>query len=113
MNIQERRNKDGKITSYRIRVFDHRDVNGKQVFKTLSVKYDSDKSEAWNRKNAEKQGVIFEKGIEEMTLTDSRITFDNYAEYVIKIKEQVGLAPSTALNYSYHRKRLSPFIGHI
>ena len=113
MNIQERRNKEGKITSYRIRVFDHRDVNGKQVFKTLSVKYDPDKSEAWNRKNAEKQGVIFEKGIEEMTLTDSRITFDNYAEYVIKIKEQAGLAPSTALNYSYHRKRLSPFIGHI
>ena len=26
MNIQERRNKDGKITSYRIRVFDHRDT---------------------------------------------------------------------------------------
>ena len=32
MNIQERRNKDGKITSYRIRVFDHRDTQtGRQV----------------------------------------------------------------------------------
>ena len=39
MNIQERRNKDGKITSYRIRVFDHRDTDtGKQVFKNLSDK---------------------------------------------------------------------------
>ena len=59
MNIQERRNKDGKITSYRIRVFDHRDTDtGKQVFKNLSVKYDSSKSESWNRKNAEKQAAI-------------------------------------------------------
>ncbi len=47
MNIQERRNKDGKITSYRIRVFDYRDTqSGKQVFSTLSVKYDHDNTEA-------------------------------------------------------------------
>lgn len=76
MNIQERRNKDGKITSYRIRVFNHRDTEtGKQVFRNLSIKYDNSKSESWNRKNAEKQAAIFEKGIEEQTLTDSRITF--------------------------------------
>ena len=55
MNIQERKNKDGKITSYRVRVFDHRDATtGKQIFKNLSVKYDESKSETWNRKNAEK-----------------------------------------------------------
>ena len=55
MNIPERRNKDGKITSYRIRVFDHRDTQTyRQFFRTLSIKYDSTKSEAWNRKNAEK-----------------------------------------------------------
>ena len=114
MNIQERKNKDGKITSYRIRVFDHRDAqSGKQVFKTMSVKYDDTKSAAWNKKNAEKQAVIFEKGVEEQTVTDSRVTFDVYADYVIKIKEQSGMAASTALNYSYHRKRLAPFIGHI
>ena len=74
MNIQERRNKDGKITSYRIRVFDHRDTQtGGQVFRTLSVKYDHDKTEAWNRKNAEKQGIIFEKQVEEQTASDSHI----------------------------------------
>ena len=64
MNIQERKNKEGKITSYRIRVFDHRDAQtGKQVFRTLSVKYDDTKSAAWNKKNAEKQAVIFEKSV--------------------------------------------------
>ena len=113
MNIQERRNKEGKITSYRIRVFDHRDVNGKQVFKTLSVKYDPDKSENWNRKNAEKQGIIFEKGVEEMTVSDSRITFDNYTDYFIELKKQAGIAPSTANFYRFNKKKLSPYIGHI
>lgn len=114
MNIQERHNKDGKITSYRVRVFDHRDAQtGKQIFKTLSVKYVPKKIESWNRKNAEKQGVIFEKGVEELTASDARITFDNYVEYVIKIKEQAGLAQSTAVNYGFHKKRIAPFIGHI
>lgn len=113
MNIQERKNKEGKITSYRIRVFDHRDVNGKQVFKTLSVKYDPDKSESWNRKNAEKQGIIFEKGVEELTATDSRITFDKYTEYFLKVKEQQGVSSSTLHSYGFRKNKLAPFIGHI
>ena len=62
MNIQERRNREGKITSYRIRVYDHRDaLTGKQYFRTVSVKYVAGKSEAWNRRNAEKEAVLFEK----------------------------------------------------
>jgi integrase len=114
MNIQERRNKDGKITSYRIRVFDHRDTEtGKQVFKNLSVKYDNSKSANWNRKNAEKQAAIFEKGVEEQTVCDSRITFADYAEYVIRTKEQSCIASSTAYNYRIYLKKLKPVIGHI
>ena len=114
MNIQERKNKEGKITSYRIRVFDHRDAQtGKQVFKTLSVKYDNTKSAQWNRKNAEKQGAVFEKGVEEQTVCDSRITFDNYCEYFLRIKEQQGIKSSTLYSYKYRRNKLAPFIGHI
>jgi hypothetical protein len=114
MNIQERRNKDGKITSFRVRVFDNRDVTtGRQVFKTLSVKYDLTKSENWNRKNAEKQGAVFEKSVEEYTVTTSNITFDSYTDYFLKIKEQAGVAKSTVCNYKYHKKRIAPFIGHI
>lgn len=114
MNIQERKNKKGESTSYRIRVFDHRDsATGKQVFKTLSVKYDPDKSEAWKKKNAEKQGIIFEKGVEELTVSDARITFDNYTDYFIELKKQAGIAPSTANFYRFNKKKLSPYIGHI
>ena len=114
MNIQERKNKEGKITSYRIRVFDHRDAQtGKQVFRTLSVKYDDTKSSAWNKKNAEKQAIIFEKGIAEQTTSDSRVTFDEYYEYAIKIKEQSSISPSTAYSYRSYKKRVAPYLGHI
>lgn len=114
MNIQERRNRNGRITSYRIRVYDHRDTQTyKQVFRTLSIKYDPAKSEAWNRKNAEKQGIIFEKQVEEQTTSDSHITFDSYCEYAIGIKEQAGLSPTTIYNYKGYRKRVAPHIGHI
>ena len=115
MNIQERKNKNGKITSYRVRVFDHRDTQtGKQIFKNLSVKYDDAKSESWNRKNAEKQGAIFENAIDEHTATTSNITFDSYAEYCKKIKLQTEtITKSTAVGYSYKQRRLAPFIGHI
>ena len=114
MNIQERKNKEGKITSYRIRVFDHRDAQtGKQVFRTLSVKYDDTKSAAWNKKNAEKQAIIFEKGIAEQTTSDSRVTFDEYCDYAIKIKEQSSISASTAYSYRSYKKRVAPYLGHI
>ena len=38
MNIQERRNKDGKITSYRIMVFDHTSVS-LQLQAGISIEY--------------------------------------------------------------------------
>lgn len=76
---------------YRIRVFDHRDVDtGKQVFRNLSVKCDSTKSESWNRKNAKKQAAIFEKSVE----------------------EQTTIASSSALNYRIYLNKLKPIIGH-
>ena len=42
MNIQERKNKEGKITSFRIRVFDHRDAQTGKVILDDSI-YRSDK----------------------------------------------------------------------
>ena len=115
MNIQERRNKKGNIISFRVRVFDHRDITtGKQIFKNLTVKYDDSKSEAWNRKNAEKQAVIFEKSVEEQTAATSSISFNDYAEYCRIIKQQAKrITNSTALGYRYKQKRLAPFIGHV
>lgn len=110
MNIQECKNKKGEITPYRIRVFNHRDSEtGMQIFKALSVKYAPNKSAAWNRKNAEKQGIIFEKGFEKLTISDSGITFDNYTDCFIELKKQAGIASSTANFYRFNKKKLSPF----
>ncbi len=83
------------------------------MFKKLSVKYDNTKSESWNRKNAEKQAAIFEKGVEEQTLTDSRITFAEYAEYAIGIKEKADITEGTAIAYRQTVKSVEKYIGHI
>jgi integrase len=98
-----------------VRVFSHRDTaTGAQKFKNLSVKYDNAKSELWNRKNAEKQGAIFENSVEELTVTTSTITFDEYAKYVIETKLTAGIiVKSTAHGQRYKRKRAAPFVGHI
>ncbi|MDR0197642.1 MAG: site-specific integrase [Oscillospiraceae bacterium] len=114
LNIQECRNKDGKITSYRVRVFDRRDAKtGKQFFKTLSIKYNPEKSETQNRNEAEMRGWLFEKSISERMSSDSNITFDCYAEYVINNKKREGLSPSTLYVYRCMKERLAPFIGHL
>jgi integrase len=96
-------------------VFSHRDVTtSKQIFKNLSVKYDDTKSENWNRKNAEKEGAVFEKGVEELTATTSTITFNEYARYVTETKFTTGtIKKSTAYGQRCKRKRAAPFVGHI
>ena len=75
MNIQERRNKDGKITSYRIRVFDHRDTDsGKQVFKNLSIKYDNSKTDSPYRvmRAAQESGEVltFQETLKDGSITE-------------------------------------------
>ena len=113
MNIQERRNHEGKITSYRIRVYDHRDpATGKQVFRSFSVKYDSEKSESWNRKNAEKKGFIFEDSIRHSIAEYSNTTFDVYCRYALQVKERGGISPSTKYSYGKIIERIAPYLGY-
>ena len=114
MNIQERKNRFGEITSYRIRVFDHRDaVTGKQVFYSCSVRFAKDKSEEWNRNNAFKQAVLFEKKVRENGGVCSSLNFSNYCSYAIKTKQSFGLSQSTVYIYNNALKRISPYLGHI
>ncbi|MBR6045980.1 MAG: hypothetical protein IKP47_10150 [Ruminococcus sp.] len=35
-----------------------------------------------------RKGAAFEKGIEEQTTSDSRVTFKEYCDHAVKIKEQ-------------------------
>ena len=113
-NIQERRNKDGKLISFSIRVHRGRDSQGKQL-KPFSTTFDVPEgwTEARARKEADKQAVIYEKQCREGTAPDSKQTFGVYAEYVIALKERTGVKHSTIKRYKSLSVRVNQAIGHI
>ena len=113
-NIQERRDKDGKLISYSIRVFRGRDANGKQL-KPWTATFDV--SPTWKeesaRKKAEAFAATFEKQCKEGTASDSRLRFDEYCNYVIELKEARGSKHSTVNWYREQTERVYPEIGHM
>lgn len=113
-NIQERRNKDGKLISYSIRVHRGRDADGKQL-KPWTATFDV--SPTWKeesaRKKAEAFAATFEKECREGTTSDSRRKFSEYCDYVINLKESRGAKHSTIASYKDLTERIYPEIGHI
>lgn len=113
-NIQERRNKDGKLISYSIRVHRGRDAGGKQLKPwTATFEVSPTWTEKSARKKAEAFAATFEKECKEGTTTDSRQKFAPYCDYVIDLKEQRGTKHSTILLYKSLTTRIYPHIGHI
>ena len=47
---------------------------------------------------------MFTVQLQLMTVSDSRITFDNYTDYFIELKKKAGIAPSTANSYRSNKK---------
>lgn len=113
-NIQERRNKAGKLISYSIRVHRGRGPDGKQLKPwTATFEVSPTWSEKSARKKAEAFAATFEKECREGITTDSRQKFGPYCEYVIKLKEERGAKHSTISSYKDLAARITPVIGHI
>lgn len=113
-NIQERRNKDGKLISFSIRVHRGRDSRGKQL-KPFSTTFEVPEgwTEARARKEADKEAVIFEKQCREGTIADTKQTFCVYADYVMALKERSGVKHSSICRYKELLTRINAGIGHI
>ena len=113
-NIQERRDKSGKLISYSIRVHRGRGPDGKQL-KPWTATFDV--SPTWTEKSARKKAeafaATFEKECREGITTDSRQKFGPYCEYVIQLKEERGAKHSTISSYKDLAARITPVIGHI
>lgn len=113
-NIQERRDKEGKLISYSIRVFRGRDASGKQLKPwTATFEVKPTWKEDTARKKAEAFAATFEKECREGTTSDSRKRFDEYCNYVIELKEARGAKHSTIVWYKEQTTRIYPEIGHI
>ena len=113
-NIQERRDKSGKLISYSIRVHRGRGADGRQLrpwTSTFAV------SPSWTersaRKKAEAFAATFEKECREGVTSDSRLKFEEYCDYVISLKAQRGIKHSTIVRYKELTGRIYPAIGHI
>ena len=113
-NIQERRDKNGKLISYCIRVHRGRGVDGKQL-KPWTTTFDA--QDTWTEKSARKKAeafaATFEKDCKQGIATDARLKFSEYCEYVLSIKEERGLKHSTLCRYKELTKRIYPAIGYM
>lgn len=113
-NIQERRNKDGKLISFSIRVHRGRGLDGKQLKPfTTTFEVKPTWKEEVARKKAEAFASVFEKKCKEGIRADTRQVFASYCDYVINLKEQRGIKHSTAVRYKELTKRIYPQIGHM
>ena len=112
-NIQERRDKNGKLVSFSIRVHRGRDAEGKQL-KPYTATFEV--SPTWTEKSARKKAEAFaanfEKQCREGTTSDARITFEKYGEYVLKLRESRGaIKHGTVVFYQTEASRVNPIIG--
>ena len=113
-SLQERRDKNGKLISYSIRVFRGRGADGKQLKPfTATFEVQPTWTEKSARKKAEAFAATFEKECKEGTTTDTRQTFASYCDYVISLKESRGVKHSTIVRYKELTTRIYPAIGHI
>lgn len=113
-NIQERRDKNGKLISYSIRVHRGRGADGKQMKPwTATFEVQPTWTEKSARKKAEAFAATFEKECREGMAADSRQKFEPYCNYVMELKEQRGLKHSTLTRYKELTTRIYPVIGHL
>lgn len=113
-NIQPRKNKDGEIISYSIRVHKGRDANGSQLKPYCMTWIVPD---GWSKSKIEKelnsQTVLFEQKCKEGIVADNKQTFERYALYVMSLKERTGIKHRTLVRYNELLMRINPAIGHI
>lgn len=113
-SIRPRKNKNGEITSYQIRVFKGTAPDGTELKPyTTSFKLDPNKTDRQNEKALNKFVVEFEEKCKSGFAADNRQTFAEYAEYVIKLKERSGVKHSTILNYRMFLPLVNENIGHL
>jgi len=114
-NIEPRKDKNGKIISYRIKVYKGRDNEGKRLKPyTKTWKVPEGWSESKTKKELNKIATRFEDECKAGTVVlDTKQTFQNYAEYVIALKERNGTKHQTITLYKNLLKRINLAIGHI
>ena len=113
-NITPRKNKNGEITSYTIRVYHGYDSEGKRLKPyTMSYKPAQGMTERQIEKEVQRQAMLFEEQCKLGYAPDNKQTFAQYAEYVLRNKEESGTKHRTLSRYRELLQRINAGIGHI
>ena len=112
--IEPRKNKNGEIIAYRIRVNKGYDKNGKKLKPyEFTFKPDPEKSARQNAKALNEAAVEFEKKCRQGYVADCNQTFAEYADYVIALKQRTGVRRRTIDGYKKLLPRIIEVIGHM
>lgn len=112
--IEPRKNSRGKIISFRIVVSDGTDSNGNRIrHRTFWTPPRPDMTAKQMEKEAMAAAFKFEEQIKNGFYLDNNLTFAEYANYVIAIKEQAGVRPRTIDRYIELLPRINQAIGHL
>ena len=112
--IQARRDKKGKIKSYRLVVSEGLNWKGQQRRRYSSWKpTNPNMSEKQMEKAALAAAFKFEEELNAGYETNKRHKFHTYAEYVIDLKARTGLSPTTIERYRSMLPRINDAIGHL
>jgi len=113
-NITPRKNKNGEITSYTIRVYHGYDSGGKRLKPyTMSYKPAQGMTSKQIEKEVKRQATLFEEQCKLGYSPNNRQTFAQYAEYVLNSKTESGTKHSTIKRYRELLERINKGIGHI
>ena len=111
-SIRPRKNKNGEITSYQIRVFKGCGTDGKELKPyTAAFKPDPSKTERQNLKDLNKFAVEFEEKCRKGFVADENQTFAEYADYVMKLKKNQGCKHRTLVRYAELLSAINEHIG--
>lgn len=103
---------DGKTgTSYKITVTRGRDSSGKQLRHYMTWTPPPGMGEKRAEREVQKAAFEFERQIQQGFELDNRQTFEQYARYVIDLKEQAGAKHNTLLEYRHLLTRIVPAFG--
>ena len=112
-NIKARKSKDGRITSYQIRVFRGWDENGKQIMVTDTYKVDHRLTDKQNKDKAEAMAKELEAQCKQGFDPEKDLTFKQYAERFLEQKQKEQTKHSTLAGYRRALLRINAGIGHI
>lgn len=108
-NITSRKDKDGRIISYQIRVFRGRDASGKRLKDYIMTwKPTPDMTKRQIEKELTRQATLFEENCKLGNVSAEKPTFEKYSAYV---KERNGMKVKTAVRYRDMLTRINAEIG--